>query len=431
MKYLKIQNNGELDIRLVSLMGGTTKSNKPELIGNFGSGLKYTIAYLLRSNLDFKIFVGENQVDITTKREEIRDEVFDIIYVNGERTSITSNMGRDWSAWMIIRELWSNALDEGGEVRDIVYDNCEGTEGTTTFYIQVDNQINEVIENWSKYFIHDRDPIGVSEDGVYKIYPGGKELRIYKQGVLIYCIENTPSLFSYDFKYADLNELREFKGNVSYSIISALSKAPINVIEYFLQHIEKEMYEGSSDIDWSWSNYITFGRQWRQAIGNAKLITDKVIEAHAARGMKLDPMEYIVVPDNVYKALTTIFEGIGALRIAREGGEFYEDYCSECETMINKGLAILETCGYNFHPELEFRYGFFENKKVNAQVFLDEKVICVDKKMLQQPLFKVVAMLIEENEHFMTGMNDETREFQQHFIDLYTRQLLAKESIEI
>jgi hypothetical protein len=27
MKYLKIKNNGVIDIRLVALMGGTTKSN--------------------------------------------------------------------------------------------------------------------------------------------------------------------------------------------------------------------------------------------------------------------------------------------------------------------------------------------------------------------------------------------------------------------
>ena len=59
MRYLKIQNNGLLDIRLVALMGGTTKSKDTFKIGQFGTGLKYTLAFLYRNNIDFKVFVGQ------------------------------------------------------------------------------------------------------------------------------------------------------------------------------------------------------------------------------------------------------------------------------------------------------------------------------------------------------------------------------------
>lgn len=114
MKYLKITNNGELDIRLVALMGGTTKSKDKFKIGQFGTGLKYTLAFLYRNNLDFKIFVGTDEVKLHTEKEIIRNETFEIICINGQRTSITTKMGEDWLAWMIVRELWCNALDEGG-----------------------------------------------------------------------------------------------------------------------------------------------------------------------------------------------------------------------------------------------------------------------------------------------------------------------------
>jgi hypothetical protein len=119
MKYLKIQNDGLLDIRLVALMGGTTKSNDKYKIGQFGTGLKYTLAYLFRSNLDFKIFVGTEEIKLHIEKEVIRDEDFEIICINGNRTSITTRMGEDWEAWMIIRELWCNALDEGGPFREV------------------------------------------------------------------------------------------------------------------------------------------------------------------------------------------------------------------------------------------------------------------------------------------------------------------------
>jgi hypothetical protein len=62
---------------------------------------------------------------------------------------------------------------------------------------------------------------------------------------------------------------------------------------------------------------------------------------------------------------------------------------------------------------------------------LPEKKVFISQALLQKPLFYIISTLIEENEHFNTGMQDKTREFQQHFIDLYTRQLLATNAIEI
>src|ERR1700748_372919 len=103
MQYLKIQNKGELDIRLIALMGGTTKSNDKYKIGQFGTGLKYTLAYLYRNNLDFKIFIGEQLADLHLEQEVIKGEKFKIICINQQRTSITTKMGEEWQAWMIIR----------------------------------------------------------------------------------------------------------------------------------------------------------------------------------------------------------------------------------------------------------------------------------------------------------------------------------------
>ncbi|MEE9573481.1 MAG: hypothetical protein V3W20_10565, partial [Candidatus Neomarinimicrobiota bacterium] len=119
MKYLKITNKGELDIRLVSLMGGTTKSSDKFKIGQFGTGLKYVLAFMFRNNIDFKIFVGENECKIHTEIETIRNQDFEIICINNQRTSITTQMGEDWKAWMIIREIWCNALDEGDAQKNI------------------------------------------------------------------------------------------------------------------------------------------------------------------------------------------------------------------------------------------------------------------------------------------------------------------------
>jgi hypothetical protein len=333
-------------------------------------------------------------------------------------------MREDWDAWMIIRELWCNALDEGGAAREIT-DRIGGEEGKTAFYIQEDLQIKAVLKEWNKYFIHEAEPI--FKNTTYTLYPAGDHLCLYKQGVLIAEHKDMKSVFSYDIGNADINELREFKGIMAAEITYAMHKADEKAIRYFLEHITDEHYEGKMDWDW----FVSFGDNWKTVIGSAKIIYPKVLADIKARGGKPDEAALIIVPHNLYKALTKQFEGIGAVHVASIISDFYEDFSEECEAKIKQGLTILEHCGYPFHPELKFVYGFFEDKTTMAKVDLKAKKIYISKGFIQQPLFTLVAMLIEENEHFNTRLSDETRAFQQHFINLYTRQLLAKESIEI
>lgn len=424
MKYLKISNNGELDIRLVALMGGTTKANDKYKIGQFGTGLKYTLAFLFRNNLEFKIIVGDHEVKIHLEKEEIRGETFEIICINGQRTSITTKMGEDWEAWMIVRELWCNALDEGGAERELTED-ITGEKGKTCFYIQADRQIADVIKNWNKYFIHNNEPI--FSKGAYKVYPGGNTLRFYKNGVLIFENDKQPALYSYDISNADINELREYRGNQTSPIVYCLSAMDKAFVRNYLDSVQEEHWEYK--MDWHWFQSMSEG--WKDAVGSAKIITQKTLDTLKARGIAVDEATMILVPENLYKKLCDQFEGIGATSVAAGLSDFFEDYDEKIEARIKQGLTILEACDYSFHPELEFIYGYFEDKTTLAQVHLKTKKVYVSKAFIQKPLFEVVSMLIEENEAFNTGLTDETRAFQTHFINLYTRQLLAGKEIEI
>lgn len=427
MKYLKIQNTGLLDIRLVALMGGTTKSRDKYKIGQFGTGLKYTLAYLFRNNLDFKIFIGRDEVKIHLEKETIRDEEFEIICIDGHRTSITTKMGEDWEAWMIVRELWCNALDEENPLKSVVEQTPIGAIGATTFYIQIDSQIQKVLDNWAKYFIHSQEAIFESED--FALYPAGEHLCLYKNGVLIKEIKEQKSVFSYDYKSADINELREFRGSVAMVVTWALCETGEKAATYFLENVTEEHYEGQSTTDYHW--WRSWSDSWKNVIGEGKLIYPKILNDLKARGNEIDESKLIIVPEVLYRSLTKQFEGIGAVHVAGILGDFMECHDARVENRINQALAVLETCGYTFHPELTFKYGYFGDKSVNARIDLKNKKIYISIGMLQKPLFAVIAMLIEENEHFNTGMSDNTREFQQHFIDLYAKELLAKNQVEI
>ncbi len=424
MKYLKITNEGELDIRLVALMGGTTKSKDKFKIGQFGTGLKYTLAYLYRNNLDFKIFVGKDEVKIHTEKEIIRDETFEIICINGQRTSITTKMGEDWLAWMIVRELWCNALDEGGAEKEET-EIVSGEENRTSFFIQIDTSIGNVLKNWGQYFIHELNPIW--ENDRYRLYPGGNKMRIYKHGVLIFEDDSQPAIFSYDVLNADINELREFKGYPKYEVTHCLSSADSKTVRILLDSITDESYENKMDWDW----YQSFSEGWLEAIGTGKIITAKTLQTLKDRGSNPDESALIIVPASLYKKLCSQFDNIGATYVAGIISSFYEEYDEAIENRIKQGLVILESCGYDFHPGLEFIYGYFEDKTTLAKINMKTKKIYVSKAMLSGSLFDIVSMLIEENEHFNTGFNDLTREFQTHFINLFTKQILARNEIEI
>lgn len=424
MKYLKIQNKGLLDIRLVSLMGGSTKTNDKFKIGQFGTGLKYTLSYLIRNNISFKIFIGEQEIKIKTVTETIQNHNFDVLYINDERSSITSSMGLDWQGWMIVREIWCNALDEGGHNTELT-ENLSGKDGYTTFYIQNVGEIKETVENWNKYFLHNFKPIHETE--YYAIYPASEKMRIYKQGVMIQEYEGK-SIYSYDIKNSDINELREYKGNASYDLSNIISSLPKEQVEYFLSHLKEDVYE--ADIDYDWYGTV-FKDSWRDALGQAKIICKKDLESLKSRGVEVNEESLIAVPPLLFKKLSTKFPSISAVRRADKVASFYEIHDEVLEERIKQCCAILESCNYTIDPELKFVFGHFGDKSTFAQISMDTKTIMFSHELKRKSLFDVCTTIIEENEHYATGHQDCTRLFQQHFINLFTKELLERNEVKL
>lgn len=425
MKYLKIQNKGELDLRLISLMGGTTKTGNGFKIGRFGTGLKYSLAWLVRNNIDFKIFIGTHEVKVTTKTEHIQGTDFDVIYIDGERSSIASSTGIDWVGWMIVREIYCNAVDEGGLVREVT-DEVLGAEETTTFYLQLTGEIEETVEHWGDYFVHDIEPMYSSAE--FDIYPGGKDLRIYKQGVLIKCIPDAHALFNYDIKNAAINELREYTGFTDWDISTALSKSDKKIADFAISNMTEQNYEGKMDYSW---HSVKYSDAWREVIGNAKLISQKTVDNLAAREIEIDRAANIVVPKNLLLSLTRQFDGISTLRVSDAIGTFYETNCPELKQRVERSIEILESRGYRIRHELNFVYGVFEDKTKLAETNLDKHEVLFSEALIKFPLLYLCGVLVEENEHFITGFNDCSRSLQTHFIGMFVQKLLENLQIEV
>ncbi len=119
---LYFYNPGEIDIRGATIAGLSAKEDSDSAIGFFGTGLKYSIASILRWGGDITIWSGDTPYKFEVEKMQFRDKEFEqiVLRFGGETQTLgfTTEYGKKWQGWQVFRELYSNALDEGGHVTD-------------------------------------------------------------------------------------------------------------------------------------------------------------------------------------------------------------------------------------------------------------------------------------------------------------------------
>lgn len=208
-RFLVFSNPGKLDLNFIRLMGVSVKESD-SAIGFFGTGLKYAIATILRNKGWICIFIDHERFIFETKPISLRGKHFEQITMNGELLPFTTELGRQWEPWMAIRELYSNALDEGGEM------NCGSgdvySKPGTWIFVDGDPFI-KVYDNRKKYFISKSDAPLYSNEFV-DVYPsatGMLEESVFYKGIKVGQLAGK-SAYRYNIKNKiDLTEDRTVK----------------------------------------------------------------------------------------------------------------------------------------------------------------------------------------------------------------------------
>ena len=163
-------NDGILDINSALIFGVSAKEgNNP--IGRFGTGLKYAISIILRLGGSISINSGGELYAFGVKAINARGKEFHVVTMNGVDCGFTNHLGSHWEPWQAYRELYCNALDEGGGVTEEFPSSAD-----TVISVECDS-ISRAHLNRDKYFI---DSAPIYSDGVIEIHEGGRPFHYYR-----------------------------------------------------------------------------------------------------------------------------------------------------------------------------------------------------------------------------------------------------------
>ena len=438
--YLRIVSQGEIDPLAFTLMGGTTKRGDTDKIGMFGSGLKYAISSLMRNKIDFTVFSGENKLNFTVRSTKFREDEFDVIYLNGKETSLTTLMGgTDWdTAFAPLREIYSNALDED-ETSRIEWEQGTmfGYAGFTTFYIEGTDQVRDFFQNKEHYFLQG-NPNVLTSNYAGSIYPtkNGK-VRIFRKGILAYESDHQNAVFMYNSDEFQINESRVIKNRWNMErIVAGIWKTCENYITLtgFMMHLHESnhgSFERDLDFDSFGHNFKDHGHPkyssaWRRYISEHKFVAWEHLDMFSDE----EKQGRLCLKFDLIKDLLKEFESMDVLGITADSmhdNEFCSVVKNPPEQLINKVIDA-----FTILRETDYKRRIIETAPVEYVNFNKKSVlgrakggkIQLSVKLEDWDVSKIARIIIEETEHLKTELEDETREFQDHLFQLYYNQLI-------
>lgn len=186
MRKIIITNKGLLSLEDLAYIGNSSKRGDNTKIGQFGSGWKYALAWLLRNDCCPKIYSGTKEISLNTESIVTSRNMFRAIVIDGQKTSLTVEMGMKWKGWMALREIISNAIDEGEHSIKVEYSEPSPKDGNTTIIIPANGELIDVLDHYEKYFSFNRTPHYSNKHGQAFVKSANTDIVCYRKGIRCY-----------------------------------------------------------------------------------------------------------------------------------------------------------------------------------------------------------------------------------------------------
>jgi len=365
---VNFSNPGEIDPRVWSTFGVSVKETD-NAIGQFGTGLKYAIAVLMREGRSLSIRAGANTYVFGVETADIRGKEFAQVTCNGAALPFTTHLGSKWELWQAYRELYSNCLDEGGDI---------GSDGDTVISAEIGDVDHGSVfmDKAARRLIHSTSDCD--------IYSGESDVIYYKG---IRAMEpSRRMLFTYDIKRADLTEDRTMK--YMFQVWSAISEAAITAtcrdfVNTFLTQ-SKDWFEGQVDFDYC-----------------DKKPSEPVLEAVACYRREKIYQQHGMVKKSIDYLGMDIYEPKDMDDRQRRVVEKASKFCAQIGYPITYPIKLVTDLGNGTLAMAD---------KKTKQIYLSGRVLTQGAK-------QVAATLIEENLHLAEGFKDCTYEMQSYLFD--------------
>ena len=417
-KHLIITNQGEAEEGAFTLLGASSKRGDKSKIGLFGSGNKYALSFLLRNDYPVRIFSGEKEIKIATIKKQFRDRSYNVITVNGSETSITTDTGPDWDLWQAIREIYSNAIDEGDES---VYfaDNYALQKDKTTFVID-DNgsgKLKEFYDNMSRYFLIEQPFAFKCPTGEIYLDNDG-DTTFYRKGIRVVEEGSDKFLFNYNVKDIEINESRivKYGYHINRKIYDMLFRCDIpSIITYYLNNSHKKEYEEYQGFSRPvFEDFPEASPEWEKCL-EGKFICPVDLGGWVDESIK---MKTYFLPTTVYDHLFKQYgEKYSALRNASTSGVRFKKHEPDKmgKFVLQEVLDHLAEVGFEVNHEVEV----VEFKDNDVHGLARDSKIYVSQKAIEKGKHYLARVVMEEQMHLESGCSDETREFQNHIIEKF------------
>jgi len=373
------KNKGLLDIRAVQTLGVSVK--KEGAIGYFGTGLKYAICVLLREKQTIKIYIGTECFEFESRTENIGGKDFEIVFMNGQQLSFTTEFGKNWDVWMAFREIASNCKDENGEFFHST-ETPDLVDSETTIVVQGEKFEEAYREKDSIFWPHEKQP----EKQICEIIKKDASFFYYR-GVRVMA-HQTHTVFTYNV----LKELRLTEDRTVYSE----HDAKYAVVQYFLLEAdESEIHDAVTAPDMTFEGELDFDQLMSpsQAFMN---VMERLIKNHKACNKSAK---------DLYKRLTKKEETWEPAVLSKVQ-----------EKQMEKAIIFLK----KFEPDVEeFPIMVCESIRENVLGMADRKKnqIYLSKIVFAQGTKQVATTMLEEFYHLKHGYSDRTYSFQNFLFD--------------